>query len=99
MPLERYTHGSPHHDAATEGAIRFPMTDGQRVIACEISAEVLRDAFGEDGRDPLDTFMKHRAAIEAAASHAFDAGSFPNDLMELTTADLTGVQPRDRASA
>ncbi|GJD59505.1 DUF1488 family protein [Methylobacterium dankookense] len=93
MPLERYTHGSPHYDAGTEGAIRFPMTDGQRVIACEITAEVLRDTFGEDGSDPLDEFLRHRAAIEAAASRAFDVGSFPNDLMELTTADFRGARP------
>ena len=93
MPLERYTHGSPHYDAATEGAIRFPMTNGQRVIACEVPAEVLRAAFGTDGGDPLDTFLNHRAAIEAAASRAYDAGSFPNDLMELTSADFAGARP------
>ena len=93
MPLERYTHGSPHYDAGTEGAIRFPMTDGQRVIACEIPAEVLHAAFGADGGDPLDTFLAHRAAIEAAASRAFDAGTFPNDLMELTGADFAGMRP------
>ena len=75
MPLERYTHGSPHYDAATEGAIRFPMTNGQRVIACEVPAEVLHAAFGTDRGDPLDTFLNHRAAIEAAASRAYDAGS------------------------
>lgn len=88
MPLERYTHGAPHHDAATEGAIRFPMTNGQRVIACEIDADVLREQFGDDGADSLDVFLQHRAAIEAAASRAYDRGSFPNDLMELTANDF-----------
>jgi hypothetical protein len=87
MPLERYTHGAPHHDAATEGAIRFPMTNGQRVIACEIDADVLRQLFGAGG-DPLDVFLEHRAAIEAAASRAYDRGTFPNDLMELTASDF-----------
>lgn len=88
MPLERYTHGAPHHDAATEGAIRFPMTNGQRVIGCEIDADLLRQQFGADGTDPLDVFLRHRAAIEAAASRAYDRGSFPNDLMELTADDF-----------
>ena len=42
MPLERYTHGAPHHDAATEGAIRraipFEWTPDQRA-----AVERLRD--------------------------------------------------------
>ena len=94
MTLVRYSSGDPHVLAADENLIRFPMTDGQRVIACEIHADVMRAEFGEDGSAPLDVFMKHRDTIEAAANRGFDSerlAVMDNYLLDVTTNHFAGT--------
>ncbi|MDP4022455.1 hypothetical protein Q8W71_07465 [Methylobacterium sp. NEAU 140] len=89
MPLERYMDGGAHILPADDGLIRFAMTNGQRVIGIDVPIATLRTQFGEAGEDaPLDLFARNQAVIEAAASQAYDRGTFPNDLMEMGPEDF-----------
>jgi hypothetical protein len=89
MPLERYLDGGAHILPADETLIRFAMTNGERVIGVDVPIPVLRQHFG-GGTDlaPLDLFARHQAAIEAAASRAYDQIETPNDLLDMGPEDF-----------
>lgn len=95
MPLERYMDGGAHILPADESLIRFAMTNGERVIGIDVPIPVLRARFGA-GPDvaPLDLFARNQAAIEAAASRAYDRTQTPNDLLDMGPEDFdTGPAP------
>lgn len=89
MPLERYLDGGAHLLPADESLIRFAMTDGERVIGIDVPIAVLRQHFGA-GADvaPLDLFARNQAAIEAAASRAYERTETPNDLLDMGPEDF-----------
>ncbi|MDP4003770.1 hypothetical protein [Methylobacterium sp. NEAU K] len=89
MPLERYLGGGAHILPADESLIRFAMTNGERVIGIDVPIPVLRRHFGA-GADiaPLDLFARNQAAIEAAASRAYDQTETPNDLLDMGPEDF-----------
>jgi hypothetical protein len=93
MPLERYLDGGAHILPADETLIRFAMTNGQRVIGIDVPIPVLRQHFGGGAElAPLDLFARHQAAIEAAASQAYDQTETPNDLLDMGAEDFdTGL--------
>ncbi len=89
MPLERYLDGGAHILAADESLIRFAMTNGERVIGIDVPIPVLRQRFGGGAeRAPLDLFAGNQAAIEAAASQAYDRTATPNDLLDMGPEDF-----------
>jgi hypothetical protein len=89
MPLTRYLDGGAHILPADESLIRFAMTNGERVIGIDVPIPVLRQHFG-GGADlaPLDLFARNQAAIEAAASAAYDKTATPNDLLDMGPEDF-----------
>ncbi|MCJ2021597.1 MULTISPECIES: hypothetical protein [unclassified Methylobacterium] len=89
MPLTRYLDGGAHILPADGTLIRFAMTDGARVIGIDVPIPVLRQQFGAgaDGA-PLDLFARNQAAIEAAASRAYDRTDTPNDLLDMGPEDF-----------
>ena len=89
MPLTRYLDGGAHILPADDTLIRFAMTDGARVIGIDVPIPVLRQHFaaGADGA-PLDLFARNQAAIEAAASRAYDRTDTPNDLLDMGPEDF-----------
>ncbi|TXN51720.1 hypothetical protein FV228_29065 [Methylobacterium sp. WL18] len=91
MPLTRYLDGGAHILAADETLIRFAMTNGERVIGIDVPIPVLRQTFA-GGADlaPLDLFARNQAAIEAAASAAYDKTATPNDLLDMGPEDFSG---------
>ena len=91
MPLTRYLDGGAHILAADETLIRFAMTNGERVIGIDVPIPVLRQHFA-GGADlaPLDLFARNQAAIEAAASAAYDKTATPNDLLDMGPEDFSG---------
>ncbi|MCJ2069888.1 hypothetical protein MKK75_13975 [Methylobacterium sp. J-030] len=98
MPLERYMDGGAHILPADETLIRFAMTNGERVIGIDVPIPVLRQHFGA-GADvaPLDLFARNQAAVEAAASRAYDRIETPNDLLDMGPEDFdTGPAPAER---
>jgi hypothetical protein len=89
MPLERYLDGGAHILPADETLIRFAMTNGQRVIGIDVPIPVLRQRFpGGPDLAPLDLFARNQAAIEAAASRAYDRTETPNDLLDMGPEDF-----------
>lgn len=91
MPLTRYLDGGAHILAADDNLIRFAMTNGERVIGIDVPIPVLRQHFA-GGADlaPLDLFARNQAAIEAAASAAYDKTATPNDLLDMGPEDFSG---------
>ncbi|WP_342109884.1 hypothetical protein [Methylobacterium sp. SI9] len=89
MPLTRYLDGGAHILPADESLIRFAMTNGERVIGIDVPIPVLRQRFGA-GADaaPLDLFARNQAAVEAAASQAYDRTETPNDLLDMGPEDF-----------
>ena len=88
MPLTRYLDGGAHILPADDSLIRFAMTNGERVIGIDVPIPVLRQRFGGDDRAPLDLFARNQAAIEAAASRAYDRIPTPNDLLDMGPEDF-----------
>ncbi|MCJ2136127.1 DUF1488 family protein [Methylobacterium sp. J-026] len=89
MPLERYLDGGAHILPADNSLIRFAMTNGERVIGIDVPISVLRQHFGGGAeRAPLDLFAGNQAAIEAAASRAYDRTKTPNDLLDMGPEDF-----------
>ncbi|WP_336491427.1 DUF1488 family protein [Methylobacterium nigriterrae] len=88
MPLRPYTFGDPHIDKATSEHIRFPMTDGQQVIAGRVPIDALVGRFGEADSDPLTLFLHNRRLIEDAASEKFDREGAPDNLVDLYAEDF-----------
>ncbi len=89
MPLERYLDGGAHILPADETLIRFAMTNGERVIGVDVPIPVLRQHFaGGTDLPPLDLFARNQAAIEAAASRAYDQIETPNDLLDMGPEDF-----------
>ena len=91
MPLTRYLDGGAHILAADDNLIRFAMTNGERVIGIDVPIPVLRQTFA-GGADlaPLDLFARNQAAIEAAASAAYDKTATPNYLLDMGPEDFSG---------
>jgi|GEM_PF-1468266 len=89
MPLTRYLDGGAHILPADETLIRFAMTNGERVIGIDVPIPVLRQQFGAKADvAPLDLFARNQAAIEAAASRAYDRTETPNDLLDMGPEDF-----------
>ena len=89
MPLTRYLDGGAHILPADESLIRFAMTNGDRVIGIDVPIPVLRQRFGAGADEaPLDLFARNQAAIEAAASQAYDRTETPNDLLDMGPEDF-----------
>lgn len=88
MPLTRYLDGGAHILPADESLIRFAMTNGERVIGIDVPIPVLRQHFGGADLAPLDLFARNQAAIEAAASAAYDTTATPNDLLDMGPEDF-----------
>ncbi|KAB1073200.1 DUF1488 family protein [Methylobacterium planeticum] len=90
MPLRPYTFGDPHIDKATSEHVRFPMTDGQQVIAGRIGIAVIRARFGgsDPDPDPMTLFLHHRRPIEDATSAKFDRTGAPDNLIEVYAEDF-----------
>lgn len=88
MPLTRYLDGGAHILPADASLIRFAMTDGARVIGIDVPIPVLRRQFGGADVAPLDLFARNQAAIEAAASQAYDRTATPNDLLDMGPEDF-----------
>lgn len=88
MPLTRYLDGGAHILPADESLIRFAMTNGERVIGIDVPIPVLRQHFGGTDLPPLDLFARNQAAIEAAASAAYDTTATPNDLLDMGPEDF-----------
>ena len=94
MPLTRYLDGGAHILAADDSLIRFAMTNGERVIGIDVPIPVLRQTFGASEGAPLDLFARNQAAIEAAASAAYDKTPTPNDLLDMGPEDFDGRPAR-----
>ncbi|KST57632.1 hypothetical protein AO398_24355 [Methylobacterium sp. GXS13] len=88
MPLTRYLDGGAHILPADESLIRFAMTNGERVIGIDVPIPVLHQHFGGADLAPLDLFARNQAAIEAAASAAYDTTATPNDLLDMGPEDF-----------
>ena len=94
MPLRPYNFGDPHIDKATSEHIRFPMTDGQQVIAGRLGIDVLRARFAgtdpdpDPDPDPMTLFLHHRRPIEDAASAKFDRAGAPDNVLDLYAEDF-----------
>ena len=50
-----------------QGGIEFGMTDGAKIIRCQISDEALKDLDGKAAADYIAAFERHRLKIEAVA--------------------------------
>ena len=52
--------------------IRFNAEDGERMVNCEISCELLKARFGSKGREHAEVaFLQNRQAIQHAASELY----------------------------
>jgi hypothetical protein len=77
MPLRR----SKEQILNTMNGVAFLMEDGAAEVPCRATPELLADRFGSNGKpeDDEEVFLRHRLAIEQAASDKYDAGGIEPD--------------------
>jgi hypothetical protein len=91
MPLVR---DHEHFEFERNVGVYFFMKDDDDVpVLCKVSHEALRDCGlrDRDGASLSDTFVRHRERIEAIASHKYEQGHRPNDLVLVLSKDLTPI--------
>jgi hypothetical protein len=90
MPLTSST--NPNVDNSNLFFIRFPMMDGDKIVAVRVSDIALQDRAARDGRQTEDIivlFQDYRDEVENAASRKYDEGHQDGSDVMVIAADLS----------
>ena len=81
QPTERYDF--------SRAAVLFNGNDGEKVVLCAISKEVLTDHLGDDNEAPLKIFITNRKRIEHEARRKYLTNHLEEDgSIQISTIDL-----------